>query len=121
MYDHIGLKVKDLGASVRFYTDALAALGHVLASRDEAGAGFGPAGQPALWLALDRGAAGPGVHVALAAADRKAVDRFHAAGLAAGGRDHGPPGVRADYGPRYYAAFLLDPDGNNVEAVCLLI
>jgi catechol 2,3-dioxygenase-like lactoylglutathione lyase family enzyme len=52
------------------------------------------------------------------AADRRSVDRFHAAGLGAGGRDHGKPGLRADYSPGYYAAFLLDPDGNNVEAVC---
>jgi len=58
------------------------------------------------------------VHIAFRAADRKWVDRFHAEGLAAGGRDHGAPGVRADYSPKYYAAFVIDPDGNNVEAVC---
>jgi predicted lactoylglutathione lyase len=57
--------------------------------------------------------------VALAAPDRAAVDRFHAAGLKAGGRDNGKPGLRADYSPKYYAAFLIDPDGNNVEAVCM--
>jgi catechol 2,3-dioxygenase-like lactoylglutathione lyase family enzyme len=119
MYDHIGLKVKDLDASVGFYGAALAPLGHVLASRDASGAGFGPAGEPALWLYLAKNSAGPGVHVALRAADHAAVDRFHAEGLAAGGRDHGHPGLRVDYGPKYYAAFLLDPDGNNVEAVCL--
>ena len=117
MYDHIGLKVKDLAASVRFYKAALAPLGHVLASQDESSAGFGPPGEPALWLYA--GASGPGNHVAFRAADRDAVDKFHTKGLQAGGRDHGPPGVRADYGPSYYAAFLLDPDGNNVEAVCL--
>jgi catechol 2,3-dioxygenase-like lactoylglutathione lyase family enzyme len=61
--------------------------------------------------------AGP-VHVAFRAPNRKAVDRFHAAGLKAGGRDNGAPGVRPDYSPTYYAAFLIDPDGNNVEAVC---
>jgi catechol 2,3-dioxygenase-like lactoylglutathione lyase family enzyme len=119
MYDHIGLKVADLAASVRFYQGALAALGHVLASSDEAGAGFGPPGEPGLWLYQVKAAAGPGTHVAFRAADRAAVDRFHKEGVKAGGRDHGAPGIRADYGPTYYAAFLLDPDGNNVEAVCL--
>ena len=118
MYDHIGLKVKDVEASVRFYRAALAPLGHVLASHDDGGAGFGPAGAPALWLYRANDAS-PGAHVAFNAPDRAAVDRFHAAGLKAGGRDHGRPGLRADYGPSYYAAFLLDPDGNNVEAVCL--
>ncbi len=118
MYDHIGLKVKDVGASVRFYEATLAALGHVLCSRSETGAGFGPKDAPALWL--QRAAkTGPGSHVAFAAPDRKSVDRFHAAGLKAGGSDNGKPGLRADYGANYYAAFLIDPDGNNVEAVCL--
>ena len=118
MYDHIGLQVKDLEASVRFYRAALAALGHVLCSRDDSGASFGPAGEPALWLYPAKRPANTGAHVAFRAADRAAVDRFHKDGLAAGGRDHGRPGVRADYSPTYYAAFLLDPDGNNVEAVC---
>ena len=118
MYDHIGLKVKDLDAAVRFYEAALEPLGHALASQNESGAGFGPPGEPALWLYLATGSMA-GVHVAFRAPDRKAVDRWHAAGLKAGGRDNGRPGVRADYGSTYYAAFLLDPDGNNVEAVCL--
>ena len=117
MYDHIGLKVKDVEASVRFYSAALAPLGHVLCSRDDASASFGPKDEPALYLA--KGSAGPGVHLALRAPNRGAVDRFHAGGREAGGRDHGRPGLRADYSPTYYAAFLLDPDGNNVEAVCL--
>jgi catechol 2,3-dioxygenase-like lactoylglutathione lyase family enzyme len=118
MYDHIGLKVKDVAASVRFYKAALAPLGHELASEDEQGAGLGPKGAPSLWLYRAVNAAG-GVHVALAAPDHGAVDRFHAAGLKAGGRDNGAPGLRKDYSPKYYAAFLVDPDGNNVEAVCM--
>ncbi len=96
MYDHIGLKVRNIEASVRFYTAALAPLGHVLCSRSKA----------------------PGLHVAFRAPDKTAVERFHKAGLEAGGSDHGSPGLRSDYSPTYYAAFLVDPDGNNVEAVC---
>lgn len=119
MYDHMGLKAKDIEASVRFYTAALEALGHVLCSRDETGASFGPAGEPALWLYLDKDLVRSTVHVAFRAADRASVDEFYKRGLAAGGRDHGRPALRADYGPTYYAAFLLDPDGNNIEAVCM--
>src|SRR4051794_8377452 len=123
MYDHIGLRVRDLEASIRFYEAVLAPLGHVLASRDESGAGFGPPDSPALWLHAVPGAAGQGenrgVHLAFRAADHAAVGRFHAAGLATGGRDNGAPGPRPDYGPSYYAAFLIDPEGNNAEAVCL--
>lgn len=116
MYDHIGLQVKDVAASARFYKAALGALGHV---PDSSGTGFGPAGEPALWLYEAKGKAPAVAHVAFRAADRAAVDRFHQAGLKTGGRDHGKPGLRADYSPAYYAAFLLDPDGNNIEAVCL--
>ena len=117
MYDHIGLKVNNLDASVRFYAAALGALGHELASRDEYGAGLGPSGAPALWLYATTGKQAAGTHVALRATSRAQVDRFHAEGLKAGGRDNGLPGLRADYSPNYYAAFLTDPDGNNVEAV----
>ena len=118
MYDHIGLKVQDLDASVQFYTAALAPLGFVLASRDDNGAGFGPPDAPALWLYRVDNANGE-THVAFRAPNRQAVDRFHVAGAAAGGRDNGKAGLRADYSPSYYAAFLIDPDGNNVEAVCM--
>jgi catechol 2,3-dioxygenase-like lactoylglutathione lyase family enzyme len=119
MYDHIGLKVKSLAASVKFYEAALAPLGFVLGPRDETSAGFGPPGAPALWLYAGAAAKAGTTHVAFGAADRKRVDEFHARGVAAGGNDHGAPGLRADYSPTYYAAFLLDPDGNNVEAVHL--
>ena len=119
MYDHIGLKVKDLRASVRFYTAALAPLGHVKGSGDDTYAGFGPPGEPGLWLYASERAGGPGVHVAFRSSARAAVDAFHRAGIEAGGRDNGAPGLRADYAPTYYAAFLIDPDGNNVEAVCM--
>jgi catechol 2,3-dioxygenase-like lactoylglutathione lyase family enzyme len=119
MYDHIGLKVRNLDASVRFYAAALAPLGHVIGSRDAAGAGLGPDGSPALWLYATTDRAGSGAHVAFRAETRAAVDAFHAAGISHGGRDNGCAGPRSDYSPTYYAAFLLDPDGNNVEAVCL--
>ena len=117
MYDHVGLRVKDLDASVRFYSAVLAELGYVLASRDASGAALGPKGAPALWLAVDEGQHTP-VHVAFSAKTRAAVDAFHSAGLKAKGRDNGAPGRREDYSPTYYAAFLIDPEGNNVEAVC---
>jgi catechol 2,3-dioxygenase-like lactoylglutathione lyase family enzyme len=118
MFDHIGIQVSDLDASVRFYTAALAPLGHVLGSRDDASASFGPPGEPALYLYASKKPPKPGTHVAFRALDHGAVDRFHRAGVEAGGRDHGRPGLRLDYSPTYYAAFLLDPDGHNVEAVC---
>lgn len=119
MYDHVGLKVKDLEASVRFYKAALAPLGHEVGSQDASSAGIGPQDAPALWLYSLKSYKGPGAHVAFRADNRAAVDRFYKAGIEAGGQDNGQPGVRADYGPTYYAAFLVDPDGNNVEAVCL--
>jgi len=112
MYDHVGLRVRDLKSALRFYQATLEPLGFVL---DNSGTGLGPKGEPGLWLSEGKG--GP-FHVAFRAADRQAVDRFHAAGLKAGGRDNGKPGLRTDYSPTYYAAFLVDPDGNNVEAVC---
>jgi catechol 2,3-dioxygenase-like lactoylglutathione lyase family enzyme len=118
MYDHIGLKVGNLDASVRFYTAALGPLGYVLCSRDDSGAGFGPKDAPALWLYADKRHAEGGAHIAFRAPDHSAIERFHAEGLKAGGRDNGGAGPRPDYGPTYFAAFLIDPDGNNIEAVC---
>ena len=119
MYHHLGLHVKDLKASVRFYEAALGVLGHGVCSQDVSGAGLGAKGRAALWLYADAGTKQPGVHVAFRARNRAAVDKFHEAGVKAGGKDNGKPGLRADYSPTYYAAFLTDPDGNNVEAVCL--
>jgi catechol 2,3-dioxygenase-like lactoylglutathione lyase family enzyme len=119
MFDHVGLKVANLEVSLRFYTHALAPLGHVVGSRDESSAGVGPKDAPALWLYAGEPSARGGSHLAFRAPDRAAVDAFHARGLRAGGTDNGPPGLRADYSPTYYAAFLVDPDGNNVEAVFL--
>ena len=111
-------RVADLDASIRFYTAALAPLGYTLCSKAAGGAGFGPAGAPALWLHLHKGQAGTGAHVAFRAPDHAAIEKFHSEGLKAGGRDNGRAGARKDYGPSYFAAFLIDPDGNNVEAVC---
>jgi catechol 2,3-dioxygenase-like lactoylglutathione lyase family enzyme len=116
MFDHIGLRVKDLDRAARLYAAMLAPLGHVPGSRDPTYAGFGPQDKAALWLHRDPKAGG--AHVALRAHDRAAVDAFHKAGVAAGAKDNGAPGLRTDYGPTYYAAFLIDLDGNNVEAVC---
>ena len=118
MFDHVGIKVKNLAASLRFYDAALAPLGFERCSSSDEGAGYGPPGAPALWLYAAE-PAGAGVHIAFAAAERRAVDAFHRSGVANGGHDYGAPGLRPDYSPTYYAAFLLDPDGNNVEAVCL--
>ena len=117
MFDHIGVRVKDLEAASHLYKAMLAPLGYVPGAADKTYAGFGPKDKPALWLHLEKKAGG--AHVALRAPDRAAVDAFHEAGLKAGAKDNGAPGVRSDYGPTYYAAFLVDLDGNNVEAVCM--
>lgn len=118
MYDHIGLRVRDLARSTTFYAETLAPLGHTLQSQGEGYAGLGPAGAPALWLYAQPSGAVTEMHVAFKAADHAAVDAFYARGLAQGARNNGEPGPRPDYSPTYYAAFLIDPDGNNIEAVC---
>ncbi len=119
MLDHVGFGVTDYARSRAFYEQALAPLGITLLMEPVAeAAGFGKDGKPFFWVEK-RGPASPGaVHVAFAAADRETVDAFHAAALEAGGTDNGAPGVREIYHPNYYGAYVLDPDGNNVEAVC---
>jgi catechol 2,3-dioxygenase-like lactoylglutathione lyase family enzyme len=117
MFDHIGLKVKDIDASVHFYAAALAPLGYELDSQDDSGAAFADKQGSSLWLYADAQLAHSLVHLAFGAGNRSAVDAFHRQGLKGRGRDNGAPGPRGDYGPDYYAAFLLDPDGNNIEAV----
>jgi len=118
MIDHTGFGVSDYAASKAFYERALAPLGiSLIMEVMEAAAGFGHDGKPIFWLE-ERRAPVTEVHVAFLAKDRATVDAFHAAGLEAGGRDNGAPGVRATYHPNYYGAYVLDPDGNNIEAVC---
>jgi catechol 2,3-dioxygenase-like lactoylglutathione lyase family enzyme len=115
--DHVTLSVSDFGKALGFYRSALGALGFEVQGLDEAGkgAGFGPKDQPCLWIA--EGKRKPALHIAFRSGSRAAVQAFHRAALAAGGKDYGAPGPRADYGPTYYAAFVIDPDGNNIEAV----
>ncbi len=110
LFDHVHLRVADLEASKRFYAGALAALGLELS-----GGGDGWFSADELFVS-DDGPVTAGLHFAFQAPDRETVDRFHAAALEAGGRDNGAPGERS-YHPGYYAAFVLDPDGTNVEAV----
>ena len=118
MIDHVGFGVRDYAVSKAFYTQALEPLGITLIMEVmEAAAGFGRKGKPFFWLEARRTPV-TGLHVAFDAEDRATVDAFHAAGLAAGGTDNGAPGLREIYHPSYYGAYVLDPDGNNVEAVC---
>jgi catechol 2,3-dioxygenase-like lactoylglutathione lyase family enzyme len=116
MIDHIGIRVTDLDASVAFFTQALAPLGYTLMVRQDAFAGFGIDGAGDFWLhvgkPIDKS------HVAFRAKGRAEVRAFHAAALAAGGTDNGPPGVREIYHPDYYGAFARDLDGHNIEACC---
>jgi catechol 2,3-dioxygenase-like lactoylglutathione lyase family enzyme len=115
--DHIGLGVSDLEQSKAFYQQTLGPLGYQLLMERDGSAGLGRNAKPDFWIHANRPLSGP-THVAIATADRVTVHAFHAAGLAAGGRDNGPPGLRPHYHQHYYGAFVLDPDGNNIEAVC---
>jgi catechol 2,3-dioxygenase-like lactoylglutathione lyase family enzyme len=114
--DHIGVNVSDLARSKAFYAGALGPLGYELIMEFEGVAGFGAKGKPDFWI--HEGAPRAPIHVAFASPDRATVDAFHAAALAAAGADNGQPGLRPHYHEHYYGAYVHDPDGNNVEAVC---
>jgi len=115
MLDHISLRVQDHSRAVAFYRAALAPLGYRVLMEYPGAAGLG-ADMPDFWLMTTEQPLNP-THIAFSA-DRATVDAFHAAALGAGGSDNGPPGLRADYHPHYYSAFVRDPEGNNVEVVC---
>jgi catechol 2,3-dioxygenase-like lactoylglutathione lyase family enzyme len=125
MLDHVGFAVSEIERSRRFYEQALAPLGitlimSVTPEQTESGGtahGFGSGGKPYFWIG-DNERVGEGIHVAFATETRAEVDAFYEAALAAGGRDNGAPGIRPHYHPNYYGAFVLDPDGMNIEAVC---
>src|SRR5262249_38728131 len=115
MIDHLLLTVRDLERARSFFTSALAPLGYALQMEFPGMLGFGAPGKPALWV---RPGPNPSVlHLAFIAPDRAAVDRFHTAALGAGATDNGPPGLRPQYHEHYYGAFVIDPEGNNLEAV----
>ena len=117
MLDHVGFPVSDFERSKRFYEQALSPLGYELIMEPSiSAAGFGRWGKPDFWIA--QGKPGHTVHVAFAADDRATVEALHEAAVAAGGSDNGRPGLRPEYHPSYYGAFVLDADGNNIEAVC---
>jgi catechol 2,3-dioxygenase-like lactoylglutathione lyase family enzyme len=117
IFDHIALTASDYEKSRRFFVNALQPLGIELAMEFEGSAGFGKDGKPELWLSGGKDAQRP-MHIAFVAATRAQVAAFYAAAIAAGGKDNGPPGVRANYHPNYFGAFVIGPDGHNVEAVC---
>jgi catechol 2,3-dioxygenase-like lactoylglutathione lyase family enzyme len=124
MIDHTGVVVSDFGKSKAFYAQALAPIGYALLMELPASvtghtdvAGFGEAPKPDFWIS--RGTANkPPIHIAFRVASRAMVDAFYQAAMVAGGVDNGPPGLRPYYHPNYYGAFVLDPDGHNIEAVC---
>jgi catechol 2,3-dioxygenase-like lactoylglutathione lyase family enzyme len=114
--DHVTLNVLDYERSKTFYEQALKPLGYELLMEFGPHAGFGQEGKPDFWVA-ERGE--PTIaHIAILAKDRETVDAFHEAAIAAGAGDNGPPGLRPHYHENYYGAYVIDPDGNNVEAVC---
>ena len=115
--DHLGIVVSNYAHSKDFYTQCLAPLGILLIVEHEGWAGFGCAGKPDFWFGPDGEAHIP-MHIAFVAEDRASVDQFYQAGISAGGKDNGAPGLRTMYHPHYYGAFLIDPDGHNIEAVC---
>ncbi len=115
--DHVGLRVSDFEKSKAFYSRSLAPLGILLLFEEDGNVGFGEGEKAPFWIGPH---AEPSVktHIAFKAETRRQVDRFYREAIAAGGIDNGPPGVRQEYHPDYYAAFVIDPDGNNIEAVC---
>ncbi|WP_428664625.1 VOC family protein [Reyranella sp.] len=121
MLDHISIGVADIPRSGRFYDAVLKPLGYTRLSDGDTSLGYG-ANSVQLWLGATAQPVKPdgesGLHFCFVAPDRKSVDAFHAAALAAGGTDNGKPGVRTDYGPNYYAAFVVDPDGYRLESYC---
>ena len=124
MIDHLGFSVSDYDRAKAFYAKALAPLDYSLimeVTAEQTGhapaVGFGANGKPDLWFGAE-GAMNKPVHIAILAKDRATVDAFYKAAMAAGGRDNGPPGIRPHYHANYYGAFVLDPDGHNIEAVC---
>lgn len=124
MLDHTGVVASDFQASKAFYEKALAPIGYTLLMELSAAvtghadvAGFGEAPKPDFWISSGTPNRPP-VHVAFRVASRSLVDAFHQAAIQAGGTDNGPPGLRPHYHPNYYGAFVLDPDGHNIEAVC---
>jgi catechol 2,3-dioxygenase-like lactoylglutathione lyase family enzyme len=121
MIDHLSIGVRDVARARRFYDAALAPLGYKCLSAGEGSLGYGDAAVM-LWIgAAERPVPADeksGLHVCFAAPSRRSVDAFHAAALAAGGKDNGKPGLRRDYGDSYYAAFVVDPDGYRIEAYC---
>jgi catechol 2,3-dioxygenase-like lactoylglutathione lyase family enzyme len=119
--DHIGLTVSDYDRSRTFYEKALVPLGISVKMEFEGegyrGAGFG-SNRPFFWMSVGAEQTRGNLHVAFTARSRAEVDAFYAAAIAAGGGDNGPPGLREHYHPGYYGAFVRDPDGHNIEAVC---
>ena len=116
MLDHVGLGVSDFAKAKSFFEKALAPLGYTCMMEFPGAAGFGRDGKPDFWIGAGKNSTA--THVAFLAADRSVVDKFYAAATAAGGKDNGKPGLRKEYHPTYYGAFVLDLDGNNIEAVC---
>ena len=117
MIDHIIISVSDLETSREFYVRALAPLEYKILMEGEYGCGFSVMQHPDFWI-KPGDKVSPPVHIAFTCRDRSVVDAFHTAALEAGGTDNGAPGLRPEYHPDYYGAFILDPDGHNIEAVC---
>ncbi|RCS22406.1 VOC family protein [Phyllobacterium salinisoli] len=121
MLDHIGFNISDMEKSRTFYDAALRPLGIESVMEFGDWVGYGRNRKPEFWIGAQRGAGLQGtLHVAFSAGTRTEVDRFYQVALATGGRDNGAPGIREHYHPDYYAAFVIDPDGHNIEAVCHL-